>query len=141
MAKESIEPGIKDIRKRPLFLSLLCISAFVYAGFFTILFLIGIINNAWLTQILNDYLIDNEVNKSSMFFVIFIGLLLHIAIFWGTIKIWQLKRSGIYTYIISLFILIAYHYLIGIGNIYMTLFFLLFIIVITLHFRIIKSPT
>lgn len=126
-------------KKRPLFLSLLCISAFVYAAFFAIIFLISLFNNAWLSEVLNNFLINNKVSKVSLAFILIIGLILHLAIFWGTIKIWKLKKSGIYTYLISIIVLIAYQYFIGIGNIYMTSFLILFILIIGLHFKLFKT--
>lgn len=129
----------KNEKQRPLFLSLLCIAAFVYAAFFALIFLISLISNSWLTDVLNDFLIEDEVSNISLAMILFIGLVLHLAIFWGTLKVWKLKKAGIYTYIITLFIMIAYQYFIGIGNIYMSAFLLIFTITIVLHFKLFKN--
>ena len=93
---------------RPFFLSLICVFSFVFYGLLSFFFLAALFFSGWISEVRNKYLPEGTGSKQVIILIIAAGFLLHMISFIGSIKIWQLRKSGyimlsISTLIIALF--------------------------------------
>jgi hypothetical protein len=99
--------GVKRIR--PLVLELLCIFSFIFFGMITILFLLSVFYSGWITDVVNQYTLQDRYPKTQILIITLGGFILHATAFAGAIQIWNLKRSGYYLFSISVLIIAVYH--------------------------------
>lgn len=96
-------------RTRSVFLELLCIFSFVFFGIIAILFLLSVFYSGWITDVVNQYTLQNSYSKTQVLIITLGGVILHAAAFAGVIQIWNLKKSGYYLFSISTLIIAVYH--------------------------------
>lgn len=96
-------------RPRPLFMELLCIFSFVFFGMITLLFLLSVFYSGWITDVVNQYTLQNSYSKTQILLITLGGFILHATAFAGAIFIWNLKKSGYYLFSISTLITAVYH--------------------------------
>jgi hypothetical protein len=88
-------PGIKS---RPVILTMLCLFSFVYLFLMTALFLAGLFNSGWITQVTNQYIASADFTKTQTIFIFGAGFLLHGLGFAGVLLIWNLRKTGYYLF-------------------------------------------
>jgi len=123
---------------RPFFLSILCTVVFVYSGFFILLFSGGIIFNAWITRVLNDYLPERNITSGSVIFICLVLIIFYGLSFFSSYLLWRLKRSGLFLYIASCLCLIVFPVVCGFGNYISAIVFAVLSLALTFHYRRLK---
>lgn len=131
---ENQEENVKTVR-RPLFLSLLCVSGFVYLGFISLLFLFILIFNSWSAKIISDYF--PEYNFTSANVIIFgsLALLLYLIAFTGIVLIWKLKLSGIFTLLVSLLFISLFPFFFGYGSWLILIIHTIYVLLVIMFFK------
>jgi hypothetical protein len=110
MEEEPDHPGKGDIQKshghpkvrqkhrhkqgRPVFLSVICIFAFVFYGLISLLFLFALFSSGWISEVRNKYLPEGTETKQMIILITAGGFLLHIISLFGSIYIWNRRKSG-----------------------------------------------
>jgi len=84
----------KHKQPRPVFLSLICIFAFVFYGLLSLLFLFALFFSGWISQVRNKYLPQGTESKQMIILITAAGFLLHLASLIGSINIWYRRKSG-----------------------------------------------
>ena len=112
---ETPEENVKTFR-RPFFLSLLCISGFVYVGFFLILFILIIVFNDWSANILADYFPEYNITPIHVVFYGILALIFYLLALFGIIYIWKMKLAGYLTLLASLLCITIFPFFIGYGS-------------------------
>lgn len=100
--------GIKKAENRPVFLTILCLSTFVFFAIVSVLSLAGIFYSDWITGVTNKYLPEDKYSNAEFRILFISGFLLHAMALSGTILIWRLKRIGYYFTAISCLIIACY---------------------------------
>lgn len=95
-----------EITKRPKLLTLICLIAFVYSGLLAVIFLTGIILSSGFSNTINTYIALYELSAMQIFLLSTVGFLLFGISFWGVWKIYHLKRSGLYIFLLAGLLLI-----------------------------------
>ena len=131
---DEIQEVQSEIR-RPFFLSIICVAIFSYSILFISLFLTGIIFNSWITNVLNDFLMEGNVQRNSILMLSIVGIILYCLSFYGAFLIWRLKRLGFFYYMISSFLIILLPYLFHFGNIISVVVLLTLILLILVYYR------
>lgn len=135
MTEEPTDTSLKNMRKRPFFLSILCIAIFVYAGFLSLLFLFALIFNTWVTSALDEFFPEKTLISNHVVLISLIGFVLNIVAVIGALFLWRLRKMGFYFYLISNLIFIFLPFFIGYGNIYSAMILVLILIFISLFYR------
>lgn len=120
---------------RPFFLSALSFAFLVYAGFLTVLFLISIFSNKWLTNVLSDFLPEMILTRTNVFSFSLTGFILYGLSSLGTILILRLKRIGFYLILFSTLLIILIPHLMGFGSTEASIVFSAVIILFAIFFR------
>lgn len=91
---------IKKIRKRPFWLSVLCICSFIGSSFGFLIALISIINPTWLSfaSQIPGYTSIKSLTIQSIALYPYIKMLLYLFSFWGALLMFKLNRKGFYIY-------------------------------------------
>jgi len=121
--------------QRPFFLSILCVAIFSYSTLFILIFLTGVLFNSWITNVLNDFLIEGEVERNSILLFSITGIILYSLSFYGAFIIWKLKRNGFYIFLTSSFLIIFLPYLFHFGNLISGVVLLMLILLILMYYR------
>lgn len=89
-------PQPETLPGRPFFLTLICLSAFVFFGILTLIFLGGLVFSQRINHIAGQYLPDESLGgfSAGAWFTAF--LLIHLLALTGSILIWYLRKSGYY---------------------------------------------
>lgn len=123
---------------RPFFLSILCIAIFVYAGFLTFLFLLGIIFNQWVTNTLVDFFPEKTLTNGLVLIISILGFVVNGVSVLGAVFLWKLRRTGFYLFLISNLVFILFPFLIGYGNYYSTVIIIVMLLLIALFLKKLK---
>ncbi len=121
--------------QRPFFLSILCVAIFSYSTLFILIFLTGVLFNSWITNVLNDFLIEGEVERNSILLFSITGIILYSLSFYGAFIIWKLKRNGFFIFLTSSFLIIFLPYLFHFGNLISGVVLLMLILLILMYYR------
>ena len=100
---KTIETGL--VKPRPVFLSMLCLFAFVYFALLTILFFTCIFYSGTITRVKNLYISDDVYTGKQFLFFFSAGFLLHGFAFAGSILIWYRRKIGYYFLALSCLII------------------------------------
>ena len=95
---------------RPLFLTIICLFAYVYFGIFSLFCLLALFKSGWIADVKDQYLPPGTSSKGMTIFIYSTATLLHLAAFWGVIKIWQQKRRGYLIFSVCALVLAAYQF-------------------------------
>lgn len=120
---------------RPFFLSILCVSLFVYTGILSLIFLLSIIFYGWISNTLADFFPEREIVKTNILWLSIIAFLLSGASFYATFLMWRLKKSGLFLFILSSLAFQAFPFLFGFGNYYSLIIILVIIVLLLLYWR------
>lgn len=131
---DEIQEVQSEIR-RPFFLSIICVAIFSYSILFISLFLTSVLFNSWITNVLNDFLIEGNIQRNSLLMLSIVGIILYCLSFYGAFLIWKLKRKGFYYYLISSALIILLPYLFHFGNIISAVVLLTLILLILVYYR------
>ncbi len=100
----------EPLLERPFFLSVLNIVILTYSGALTLITLILSINYKWVTEVLNDYLPNQNFEEFRVLIISITALLIFGLTLWSGLLIWRLKYKGFIIYlgltIITIFVLI-----------------------------------
>jgi len=97
--------------RRPLLLSALCLFFFVFYGLLSLLFLAGLFNSGWITDVMNQYLPEKNYGRGQTMLFFLAGSALHITALSGSVLIWRLSRIGYYLLGTSCLLIAAYQLL------------------------------
>ncbi len=100
----------KQIQTSNFWHTVLCISAFTYNLFYIVIIAIGLVNISVLQKTFLNY-IESDTQHSHLYFYILSLLLLTLCSSFGLIKLFLLKKSGLYIYTISTLVLMIFKYL------------------------------
>lgn len=120
------QPQVKH--QRPFLLSVLLLALFVYSGLMSLLFLLALIYTHWLTDVVNDYLGNTEVQQQGVLLLSVAGFILHLVSLTGIIFMLRMKRIGFYLFVTAVLLIIVLPFFFGYGSIYSAIIFLLTII-------------
>jgi len=99
---------IIKVENRPVFLTIFCLSAFVFFAIVSVLSLAGIFYSDWITGVTNKYLPEDKYSDAEFRILFISGFLLHTMALLGTILIWRLRKSGYFFTAISCLIIASY---------------------------------
>ena len=125
----------KKPKTRPILLSILCFILFTYSGVLIIFFLAGIINVSWITKMLNGYSQGVLYSTTEIFLYSLLGFSIFSLMFFGTIKIWSLKKYGFYIFSISNIFVIAFQVFTGNFNWVAIIISALFVLIFSFFYR------
>ena len=100
---KTTETGL--VKPRPVFLSMLCLFAFVYFALLTILFFTCLFYSGTITRVKNLYISDDIFSGKQLLFFFIAGFLLHGIAFAGSVLIWYRRKIGYYFLALSCLIL------------------------------------
>jgi hypothetical protein len=95
-------------RSRSFLLSVLCLFSFAAFGLLSLLFLAGLFNAGWITEVMNQYLPEKGQSRGQTLLFFLAGSGLHGAALAGSILIWRLRRAGYYLLGLSCLLIAAY---------------------------------
>jgi len=125
----------KPLPKRPFFLSILGTAYLVYAVFLTIVFLIAILRNVWITEVLTDYLPDISLTRMNVFVFSLAAMGLYILSGIGVIMMLRLKKAGFYLFLIATLLIILVPHLLGFGSWLATGIFIVVLLLFAIFLR------
>ena len=125
----------KRLAKRPKFLTLVCLIALVYNGLLTLVFLSGILLSLGLENVLTTYAELYELSSSQILIISIAGFILFGTSFWGVLKIYNLRRAGLYIFLTTGLLLVLAQLTQGLVNWYFISVYLFFTIVFLLFFK------
>lgn len=120
---------------RPFFFSVICFSIFIYSGFLSLLFLLALINNNWVTQILIEYFPEKSISSTSVFLLSSAFLVLNILSFSGTYLLWKMRRTGFFIFLFATLVIIALPFILGYGNLISSAILLIVVLLIAIYYN------
>ena len=130
------DENIEVITTRPFFLTLLCISLFVYSGTISILFIVSLVFKSWIDTVVTDYYSGQILTMNNLLLVRIIGLTLHTLLFISGLLIWKLKRWGLLLMAAVFAFIIISSFIFGIGNWLSTIVYIIITGLFTIYYRI-----
>jgi len=88
-----IEPS-GSRKKRPVFLTILCLFSFVYFFLWSALFLLATVYSGSVTEVVNRYAPEGAFSRTHILLIFLSGFIFHAMAFTGAILIWRLRRLG-----------------------------------------------
>ncbi|MCB2219814.1 MAG: hypothetical protein KQI35_05405 [Bacteroidetes bacterium] len=131
----STEENIDKRIPRPFLLTILCIAFMVFSVFLSILFLLAIFQNNWITDVLTDYFPERAVSPSFVLFFSLAGFVTYSSATIGAILMLKMRKIGFYIYLLSTLIIIMVPHLMSYGNWYASGIFISMAILFALYFR------
>ncbi len=128
-------PSSVPVKGRPLALSVLCVAAWVFFAVLTLLFVAGLWNARWITEVTNHYIPGERYTTTRFIFSFGGAALLHAIAFTGVILIWRLRRTGYTLFGISSLVISAWNLAQGTAGATQTALYILFIILFGLFYR------
>lgn len=120
---------------RPFFLSILCISLFVYTGVLSLIFLLSILFNKWISNTLSDFFPEKQIEDSNILMICMVAFVLCATSFISTFLMWKLKRTGLYLFAISSLLFLFFPFIFGFGNYYSLAILGVIIVLLFLYYR------
>jgi hypothetical protein len=80
--------------KRPFFLTLVAIFAFIFIGFYLLFNLVALFNSGWIAKVNKQYLQGDDAPPILTTLEYTVGVFLHLAALVGLYLMWKLKRKG-----------------------------------------------
>jgi hypothetical protein len=110
MMKKTTLPGAGEspARKRPFFLTALCLASFIFFGLISLLLLVSLLYSGSFRNLINTYVTGAPVSFVGVFFVLLLMCLLTAAAFTGTLLMWRLKRKGFFIFGIPVLAIASY---------------------------------
>ena len=139
--EETITPPVtttKAAGNRPFLLTLFSLFSFVFFGLITVLFLFALLFSGSITDMVLRYAPENSPARTTVFFYILGGFLLHALSFTGNILIWRMKKKGYLLFGISSLLIAAYQLLATQISPLTTAFYVGLIIVFGLFYKKLK---
>ncbi|MCX6252724.1 MAG: hypothetical protein NTX61_18470 [Bacteroidetes bacterium] len=93
---------------RPLFLTVICLFAFVFFGIIAILFLLSVFWSGRITEVINQYMLQEKYAHFQIILITLGGFIFHAVAFAGIILIWNLKRTGYILFAIPVLLISGY---------------------------------
>jgi hypothetical protein len=121
--------------KRPKFLTLVCLIALAYNGLLVLVFFYGVLMSLGLGQTLLTYAELYELSSLKILSVSIAGFILFGVSFWSILKIYQMRRSGFYIFLITGILLIILQVSQGFVNWYFLGVFILFSLIFSLYVK------
>jgi hypothetical protein len=131
----SSEENLEKRIQRPFLLTILCIAFLVYSSFLTILFLLAIFSNNWITDVLVDYFPERVVTPSFVLFFSLIGFISYLSSTIGTILMLKMRKIGFYIYFIATLVIVMIPHLMNYGNWYASGIFICLTILFAIYHR------
>ncbi len=112
------ETSSKQVQKidggdRPLGLSILLIFSFVFNGFVTLLLLAGLLYSRILKNVIEQYYQEFSLTDFSAIVILVVASLLFASAFFGSLKMWKMRKTGFYIYAGSYVVILATMILLG----------------------------
>ncbi|MCB0805977.1 MAG: hypothetical protein KDC05_09285 [Bacteroidales bacterium] len=136
MNQENKQPDSEVRTARPFFLSILCVALFVYAAFMTLLFVLSLVYNQWLREVVTDYFNTPGSSGQRILLIGLFGLVMHIVLLSGSWLMWRLKRLGYFLTLAVFILLIIMPFIFGVGSWFSTLIYVLAILLFSVYYRI-----
>jgi hypothetical protein len=112
MADKETEP----VRQRPFLLSIFCVSLFVYTGTLSLVFLLSVVFNNWVSHTVDDFFQERTVNSGLILLLSLAGLLLNGLSFFAVFSIWNMRKYGLYLLAGSSLLFLMLPFFLGFGN-------------------------
>jgi hypothetical protein len=125
----------KHKQPRPVFLSMICVFAFVFYGLISILFLAALFSSGWISEVRNKYLPEGNESKLMIILIIAAGFLLHMISLIGIIKMWYRRKSGYLMLSISTLIIALFQLFSDRISIFTTAVYICFIVLFGIFYR------
>jgi hypothetical protein len=120
---------------RSAILTVLCLIAYVFFGFLSVLFLTGAMYSEWISMVTNQYMPEEQYTTTELRFVFLAGFMLHFSALIGAVFIWRLKISGYYILGIACLVIAAYQLLSPNFTAASTIIYILFLIGFGIFYR------
>jgi hypothetical protein len=121
--------------KRPVLLSLLCLTGFVYFLVLSVLLVIAVFYSGWISEVTNKYAPVRLVSPSKLLLIFLGAALLHMVSFAGLVLIWKLKKTGYYLLSIPCFLIACYFLLLPEVSPSTVIIYILFIFAYGFYYR------
>jgi hypothetical protein len=125
----------KHKQPRPVFLSVICIFAFVFYGLISLVFLFALFSSGWISEVRNKYLPDAAESKQVIILITAAGFLLHMISFIGSINIWHRRKSGYLILSVSTLAIAIFQLFTDRISIFTTAVYICFIILFGIYYR------
>jgi hypothetical protein len=125
----------KHKQQRPVFLTMICLFAFVFYGLISLLFLLALFFSDWITEVRNNYLPDRIESKQIIILITVAGFIFHMVSLIGTINIWYRRKSGYLMLSISTLIIALFQLFSDKISVFTTAVYICFIILFGIYYR------
>lgn len=105
------------VQERPFLLSVFCIALFVYTGILTLVFLLAVVFNHWISHTVDDFFLERTVSRGSIIALSLVAFLLNGLSFYSVFAVWHLKKHGLYTLALSSMVFLLFPFFLGFGNV------------------------
>ena len=123
------------IHHRPFVLSILCIALFVYTGILSLIFLLSILFNGWISNTISDFFPERNIVNRNILILSLVGFLLNSISFYSTYAIWRLRKFGLYLFSVASILFLIYPFFLGFGNFYSVVVMIIIIGLLFLFYR------
>ena len=123
------------IRHRPFVLSILCIALFVYTGILSLIFLLSILFNGWISNTISDFFPERNIVNRNILILSLVGFLLNSISFYSTYAIWRLRKFGLYLFSVASILFLIYPFFLGFGNFYSVVVMIVIVGLLFLFYR------
>ena len=114
---QEVEKERRENQHRPFLLSVFCVALFIYTGILTLVFLLAVIFNNWISHTVDDFFLERTVTRSSIIALSLVAFLLSGLSFYSVFAVWHLKKHGLYTLAMSTMIFLLFPFFLGFGNV------------------------
>ncbi len=125
----------KNVRQRPMLLTMLCLFSLVYFGLMALLFLAGLFWAGTVTNVMNQYMTTAKYTKMQTDLMFGAGFSMHGLAFTGIIMVWKLRKTGYYLLGIACLIIASYQLLLPSAATASTAVYIFFIFAFGLFFK------
>lgn len=129
------ENTVGENKKRSFFLSVLCMSLFVYTGMLSLIFLFAVVFSEWFSITLTDFFPDRSIDKKEILLLSGVALVLNSIGVYASVLIWNLKKTGLYLFSLSSLLFLLLPFFFGYGSIYSLGILTFILILLFLHYR------
>lgn len=120
-------------KQRPFVLSVILVSLFVYTGTMSLIFLLAILFNRWISNTLSDFFPERDIKTGDVLMLSIIAFVLTTVSFAGVYMMWKLLKPGIFVFSISALSFIGFPFIFGFGN-YISIIIISSVVILLLLF-------
>jgi hypothetical protein len=114
---EKIQKEPSPARERPFLLTVFCVALFIYSGMLTLIFLLAVVFNHWISHTVDEFFRESTISRNSILALSLVAFLLNGLSFYSVFAVWNLKKHGLYTLAMSSMFFLLFPFFLGFGSV------------------------